>query len=123
MEYFKYCLKHYVDFNGRARRMEYWCFALFQMIAVILACVLGFALDYLFGTPGIVTTVLVVLVSLGLVLPGFAVLLRRLHDIGKSGWWVFISLVPCVGSIILLVFLFLDSQPGTNAYGPNPKGV
>ena len=124
MEYFKNCiLKHYADFNGRARRKEYWFFALFQMIAIILVSILGGLVDYILGTAGIVSSVLIVLLSLGLLLPALAVLFRRLHDIGKSGWWIFISLVPCFGSIILLVFMFLDSQPGTNKYGPNPKGV
>ncbi|MBR6124081.1 DUF805 domain-containing protein, partial [Candidatus Saccharibacteria bacterium] len=51
-----------------------------------------------------------------------SVLVRRLHDIGKSGWWFWVSLIPVVGGIILLVFMFLDSQPGSNAYGSNPKG-
>lgn len=123
MEYIKYCLKHYVDFNGRARRREYWFFVLFQAIAIILASILGGIVDYVIGTAGIVCSVLIMLVSLGLLLPSFAVLLRRLHDIGKSGWWVLISLVPCVGGIILLVFTLLDSQSGSNAYGPNPKGA
>ena len=124
MEYFKNCiLKHYFDFSGRARRMEYWCFAVFQLIAIGLAALIGVGLDYAFGLPAVMTLALTIIVSIGLIVPGFAVLFRRLHDIGKSGWWIFITLIPCIGSIILLVFLFLDGQPGTNAYGPNPKGV
>lgn len=60
--------------------------------------------------------------ALGLLAPGITVSIRRLHDIGKSGWWFLISLVPLVGGIVLLVFMCLDSQPGENIYGPNPKG-
>lgn len=120
MEYFKNCvLKHYVDFKGRARRKEYWFFALFQIIAIILAGIVGGVLDNV-GLP--FSSILVTIVTLGLLLPSLAVTFRRLHDIGKSGWWILITLVPCVGGIILLVFMLLDSQPGSNAYGPNPKG-
>jgi uncharacterized membrane protein YhaH (DUF805 family) len=59
--------------------------------------------------------------SLAVVLPALAVGVRRLHDIGKSGWWLFISLIPLVGSLWLLVYAVTDSQPGDNQYGPNPK--
>ena len=123
MEYFKNCvLKHYIDFKGRARRKEYWFFALFQFIAIVLAAVVGGILDYVFGLPGVLTSALTTIVALGLILPALSVAFRRLHDIGKSGWWILITLVPCVGGIIFLVFMLLDSQPGSNAYGPNPKG-
>lgn len=123
MEYFKNCvLKHYVDFKGRARRKEYWFFALFEFIALILVCIVGGALDYVLGLPGVLSSALVTIVTLGLILPAIAVSFRRLHDIGKSGWWFLITLIPCLGGIIFLVFMLLDSQPGSNAYGPNPKG-
>ncbi len=59
--------------------------------------------------------------SLATLIPSLAVGIRRLHDTGKSGWWIFISLIPFVGPIILLIFLVKDSDPGTNLYGPNPK--
>ena len=61
--------------------------------------------------------------SLASILPGWAVFNRRMHDIGKSGWWCLIGLVPVVGAIVLLVFTCKDSQPGDNEYGPNPKSV
>lgn len=63
------------------------------------------------------------LYSLAVFIPGWAVFTRRMHDIGKSGWWWLIGLVPVVGAIVLIVFACTDSQPGDNAYGPNPKGV
>jgi len=123
MEYFKNCvLKHYVDFKGRARRKEYWFFALFEFITLILVSIVGGALDYVLGLPGVLSSALVTIVTLGLILPAIAVSFRRLHDIGKSGWWFLITLIPCLGGIIFLVFMLLDSQPGSNAYGPNPKG-
>ncbi len=123
MEYFKNCiLKHYIDFKGRARRREYWFFALFAAIIIILVGVVGGVLDNILGLSGTLATALVTIVDLGLILPSLSVLVRRLHDIGKSGWWFWISLIPVVGGIILLVFMFLDSQPGSNAYGSNPKG-
>ena len=123
MEYFKYCLKHYIDFSGRARRMEYWSFTLFQFIAMAFAAFLGLAIDFAIGSYIIVTPILVTLVCLGLILPGVAVFFRRLHDIGKSGWWIIFGLVPVVGEVALLVFMFLDSEPGSNRYGPNPKSA
>lgn len=123
MEYFKNCvLKHYVDFKGRARRKEYWFFALFEFITLILVSIVGGALDYVLGLSGVLSSALVTIVTLGLILPAIAVSFRRLHDIGKSGWWFLITLIPCLGGIIFLVFMLLDSQPGSNAYGPNPKG-
>ena len=61
------------------------------------------------------------LYGLAILLPGLAVAIRRLHDTGRSGWWLFISLVPLIGSFILLYFYLQNSQPGVNQYGPNPK--
>ena len=67
--------------------------------------------------------VLVSLYALVLLLPSLAVGARRLHDTGRSGWWLLIGLVPLIGSIVLIIFFVLDSQPGDNPYGPNPKGM
>ena len=61
--------------------------------------------------------------NLAVLIPGFAVLFRRLHDTGRSGWWWLIAFIPLIGIIVLLVFCCLDSQPGENQYGPNPKGL
>jgi uncharacterized membrane protein YhaH (DUF805 family) len=60
---------------------------------------------------------------LAVLLPSIAVAVRRLHDTGRSGWWIFIGLIPLIGVIVMLVFLVLDSKPGANDYGPNPKDV
>lgn len=102
----------YVVFSGRARRSEFWWFALFTLILYIVAGII----DKAIGNP-----ILVVIVALALLLPSLAVTFRRLHDTGRSGWWILISLVPFIGGIILLVFECQDSQPGANAYGPSPK--
>ena len=119
MSWYLTVLKKYAVFSGRARRKEYWMFILFNLIFVIAAVIL----DSILGTInensgyGLIST----LYSLAVLLPSFAVLVRRLHDTGRSGWWIFITLIPLIGSIWLLVLLVGDSQPGDNKYGPNPK--
>jgi uncharacterized membrane protein YhaH (DUF805 family) len=105
-------LTKYATFSGRARRSEYWWFYLAYVIVSIVASII----DGLLGV-----TVLTIIVSLGLLIPTLAVSVRRLHDIGKSGWWLLIGLIPLVGAIILIVFACQDSQPGTNQWGPSPK--
>lgn len=111
------------DFSGRSRRTEYWMFQLFNMlIAMALGAVafgIGLLLDEKDGMMVFMICIwLYVLVS---IVPSLSILVRRLHDIGKSGWWYFISFVPIVGGIILFVFTVLDSDPDRNEYGPNPK--
>ncbi len=91
---------------------------MFALFNAIIAFALGF-IEGLLGGPGI----LGMIYALAVLIPGIAVSVRRLHDIGKSGWWILISLVPIVGVIILLVFTVLDSTPGENQYGPNPKAA
>jgi uncharacterized membrane protein YhaH (DUF805 family) len=114
MQWYMKVMRNYVGFTGRARRKEYWMFFLINaIIAVVLAI-----LETLIGIPGVLST----LYSLAIFLPSLGVTVRRLHDMGKSGWWILISLIPIIGGIILLIFTCLDSQPGTNKWGPNPKG-
>lgn len=112
MQWYLKVLQNYVGFQGRARRTEYWMFVLFNTIA----CLVLYLVDFLLGLP----FVLSLIYSLAVLLPSLAVLVRRLHDTGKSGWWILIALVP-FGSIVLLVFECLDSHPGDNQYGKNPK--
>ncbi|MED4585781.1 DUF805 domain-containing protein [Brevibacillus choshinensis] len=112
MHWYLDVLKQYVAFSGRARRQEYWMFMLFSIIiSVILAIV-----ENLIGIPNVLTGIY----SLAVLLPSLSVLFRRLHDTGRSGWWFLISLIPVIGSIVLLVFTCLDSTED-NQYGPNPK--
>ena len=122
MNYFIDCLtKKYACFSGRARRKEYWLFVLFNLIASII---IGVVAGVLAGATGVgAFSYLGPIYSLAVLIPGFAVLFRRLHDIGKSGWWWLIAFIPVIGVIVLLVFCCLDSQPGDNQYGPNPKGL
>ncbi|MFI9650636.1 DUF805 domain-containing protein [Streptomyces sp. NPDC052040] len=112
MNWYVDVLKKYVVFNGRARRQEYWMFALFNLIITIVLTVI----DAVAGTaiPG-------ALYSLAVLLPALGVTFRRLHDTGKSGWWILISLIPLVGWIILIVFLATEGTPEPNKYGTNPK--
>ena len=110
--------KNYVNFQGRARRKAYWMFVLFNIIAIVVLGMIDGALG-LGGQSGY--GILSGIYSLAIILPGLAVAVRRLHDTGRSGWWMLIGLVPVVGPIVLLVFFVQDSQPGGNQFGPNPK--
>lgn len=112
MHWYTNVLKKYVAFEGRARRQEYWMFTLFNIIVSLVIALV----DYLIGTGSI----LGMIYSLAVLLPSLSVTARRLHDTGRSGWWILISFIPFIGAIILLVFLCQDSQ-GDNKYGANPK--
>jgi len=118
MSWYLQVLKKYAVFSGRARRKEYWYFVLFNTI-------IGFVLGIIEGlagiAPGTEYSVLAILYSLAVLLPGIGVSIRRLHDTGRSGWWLFIALIPLIGSIILLIYMVSDSQAETNQYGPSPK--
>jgi uncharacterized membrane protein YhaH (DUF805 family) len=110
--------KNYINFQGRARRKAYWMFVLFNIIALVILSLIEGALG-LSGQNGY--GILTGLYSLAIILPLIALAVRRLHDTGRSGWWILIGLVPLIGPIALIVFYVTDSQPGTNEYGPNPK--
>ncbi len=125
-------MKHYMDvlhkyavFHGRATRSEFWFFALFFVLIIIALEIVGGIIAAVSHSQAVMMTLNVVvgLYVLAMIVPAIAVAVRRLHDIGKSGWWYFIQLVPCVGSIWFIILLCTDSQPGENAYGPNPKGI
>lgn len=115
MHHYTDVLKKYTEFSGRARRQEYWMFLLFNLAALIVVAII----DSVIGT----FPWLYLLYALGVFLPGLAVSVRRLHDIGKSGWWLFIAAVPLVGGIWLLVLTATEGQPNPNQYGPSPKAV
>lgn len=112
MNYYLDVLKKYAVFGGRAARKEYWMFVLFNVIVSLVFFFLDTVLELGFLNP---------IYSLAVLLPALAVAVRRMHDIGRSGWWVLICLVPVVGTVILIVWLATDSQPGQNLYGANPK--
>ena len=113
--------KHYADFSGRARRKEFWLFHLFVIIAELIATIIDHILGTTFAT--LDYGVVYALTVLALILPSLAVSVRRLHDVGKSGWFLLIFLVPVVGFIWPLVLYCIDGQPGANAYGENPKAA
>ena len=108
-------LKKYAVFSGRARRKEYWYFVLWYMIISIGLAIIGYAI----GIGGILQGIY----ALAVLIPNLAVAVRRLHDTGRSGWWLLIGLIPLIGAIVLLVFMFTDSHPGENEYGPSPKAA
>ena len=119
MKWYLLVLKKNAGFNGRSRRKENCMIDMFKIIFAIIAV----AIDYTLGTTygdfgyGIVYT----LYALAVLIPGLAVTVRRLHDIGKSGWMILVGFIPIIGAIWLIILTVTDSQPGENEYGPNPK--
>ena len=112
--YFWDVLKNkYAQFSGRARRAEFWYFVLFQFLLSIGVIIV----DSLLGASGILSLIW----SLALFIPGLAVAVRRLHDIGRSGWFYLIGLIPIIGGIWLIVLFCRPGVYGENEYGPDPK--
>ena len=126
--YLKIVRDNYANFNGRASRQEYWMFILFNMIFAIIAMVADNILGTTFtvgsgnyeASMGYVWVYL--LYTFGIIIPCLAVLVRRLHDIGKSGWFLLVCLIPIIGSIWVLVLMCTDGDNAENAYGSSPKG-
>ena len=117
--YKKVVFENYANFNGRARRSEYWYFALMNFIVLIVAAILDSTLGLNFSP--LPYGYLYLVVALATFIPGLAVAVRRLHDVGKSGWFYFIALIPLIGAIWLLVLFFTEGNQGENQYGPDPK--
>ena len=124
--YLKVMKENFSNFSGRARRKEFWMWYLFYVIVLIVAMILdgvlgtGFEISYGVTTP---YGWIYIIAALAHVIPGLAVSVRRLHDVGKSGWFMFISLIPIIGGIWLLVLMCTDGDSSENAYGPSPKSV
>ena len=126
MKWYLKCLKQYADFSRRARRTEYWMCTLFNMIFTLLTLFIGALLGTaLFGASGTIigSMGLYVLYLIAIFIPGLSVFVRRLHDTENSGWMFFILLIPLIGSIWVFVLMIMDSKPGENKWGPNPKGI
>lgn len=118
--------KRYAQFTGRARRKEFWMFMLFWVIVLVVAGILDGLLgldfadkDAKFGRGGWISSIL----FFAMLIPLIAVSVRRMHDKDRSGWWVLIYLIPCIGGIWFLIWQAYDGTPGDNQYGPDPKAA
>lgn len=119
IENYKNILQHkYAQFEGRATRREFWSFVLVNAIVGIIISIVDSIIglhDNSFNLNS--------LYSLAVFIPSLALAVRRLHDIGKSGWWELLVLIPIIGWIVLLIFAIMESQPGANQYGPNVTNI
>jgi uncharacterized membrane protein YhaH (DUF805 family) len=113
MDWYLKAIKNYAVFSGRAHRTEYWSF-------VIINFIIMFLLEFFEGVVWD-ARILSGIYSLFITLPSLAVLVRRLHDTDRSGWWAFILFIPIIGFLIILIFTIQDGTPGINRYGSNPK--
>ncbi len=104
---------HYTKFDGRANKPAFWWWFLFGILVYIGAEII----DAILGT-----TIVWIIVALGLLLPNLSVAIRRLHDTDRTGWWILIGLIPIIGFIVLLIFYLEKSDPGDNKYGPPMDG-
>ncbi|RKS86015.1 uncharacterized membrane protein YhaH (DUF805 family) [Orbus hercynius] len=122
MDWYLKCIKdNYANFNGRARRKEFWMFTLFNWIVIFVLMILAGIFGSFSHSLASIVVFIYFIFAAAVIIPTIAVTVRRLHDTGRSGWWYLIIFVPIVGPIILLVFMFLDSMPIENQYGLNPK--
>ena len=117
----------FTEFDGRASRSEYWWFFLFTFTCGFLFSIVDIAFliiaDISFDSVLWSFSPLTTLFQLIILIPSLAVTVRRFHDIGRSGWWVFIVLVPCVGLVLYLVWLIQDGEPHDNMYGAVPTNI
>lgn len=116
IDYYVRAFQKYAQFSGRATRAEYWWFYLVTVAVTILAGIL----DMILSIPFVSLYTIYLLVSF---IPNLSIQVRRLHDVDKSGWYILLNFVIIIGWIWLLILNILDSTPGNNKYGPNPKGV
>jgi uncharacterized membrane protein YhaH (DUF805 family) len=123
MKWYLKVLKQYADFNGRARRTEYWMFQLFSFLVIIGIGLLASLMKRIVGsdTALFLAGILILVYLIAIFIPSLAVTVRRLHDQNKSGWFLLMQLIPWVGGIIIFVFMVSDGTMGSNEYGPDPK--
>lgn len=117
--YLKVVRDNYANFSGRARRQEYWMFALFNAIFIIAIMTISGGIAAATDLPALMG--LYAIYALGVLIPSLAVAVRRLHDVGKSGWFYLIGLIPIIGGIWLFVLFVTEGDKGPNQYGPDPK--
>lgn len=114
LEYVKAAFNKYAEFSGRARRSEYWYFYLFATLVGVVLSILGGEVSFIF-------TIAYIIFSLGTMIPFLAVTVRRLHDTGRSGWYLLIGFIPLIGAILLIYWLATEGDVGPNEYGLDPK--
>ena len=117
MHWYLDVLKKYADFSGRAGREEYW---MFQLLNFAVSVIVGLVNMVFTGANSEAIPWLAVLYSIGTFLPSLAVVIRRLHDTNRSGWWYCIAFIPLLGALALLYFLISEGDVGDNDYGPSP---
>lgn len=117
--YKKVVFENYANFNGRARRSEYWYFTLANLIIALVLMVIDRTTGMTYGVAS--SGILGSIYSLLVFIPGITAMVRRLHDVGKSGWFFFINLIPIIGWIWFFVLMVTAGENGTNNYGPDPK--
>jgi uncharacterized membrane protein YhaH (DUF805 family) len=134
MEWMLMPLRRYADFSGRSRRKEYWMFTLFVLLVYLAMGILFFVgggatglFDQTGGAPelgamGWIGLSLFIIFALAIFVPSLAVIVRRLHDQDKSGWFILLQFIPYIGGVIMLIFMCIDGTRGENRYGPDPKG-
>lgn len=124
MYWYLRCWKLAFFLNGRARRKEYWTFVLVNFIVYLFLRILLVAMTYDTSEFGpFIIFIIACIYALAITPSGISVAVRRLHDTGRSGWWSLLAFIPLIGSIWLTVLLCLDSEPGENQWGENPKGI
>ncbi|GAC1304747.1 MAG: DUF805 domain-containing protein [Vulcanimicrobiaceae bacterium] len=120
-------VRQYAYFGGRAGRSEFWYFTLVNIAVSVALQTVGAlataALGSVGSAIGYLCSGIALLYSLAVLVPSVAVGVRRLHDTGRSGWWILVSLVPVIGLLVLLYFYILDSAPEANRWGPSPKAM
>lgn len=119
MNWYLAALKKYAVFNGRAGRKEYWFFALFVFLIYLALGLIDKVIGITHKGEGV--GLLSGLFTLAMFFPGIGVGIRRLHDTGRSGWWLLVALIPLVGTIFMLILMALKGNTGANAYGPEPS--
>ncbi|HAW32085.1 MAG TPA: DUF805 domain-containing protein [Planctomycetaceae bacterium] len=128
MNWYLKALKNFATLDGRARRLEYWMFTLFDVIFMILSFVIGAVLgrvlnlDEAMGGIGLGLT-LCLLYMLVVLMPKLSVTVRRLHDTDRSALWLLVFLIPGIGPLVLFVMMILEGTQGPNQYGPDPKAT
>lgn len=119
MDWYVAVLKKYAVFDGRARRKEYWMYSLITVLISVGLSIIDQVLGLNKAAGGI--SPLQTIYGLAVLVPGIAVSVRRLHDTNRSGLWVLVAFIPCVGAILLLIWFIAEGDKGSNQFGPDPK--